>query len=119
MSLFDVTTSELLISYPIIFSLRVLCVLCSTGEPGAEAFLDAMFEDLASTQKSGKEVKGNVYEEMCPLFNNSALLHKETSELFTCPYVRRGVTNNMASSAKVIKSEFYLNACKMSCTFPH
>ncbi|KAF0023599.1 hypothetical protein F2P81_024229 [Scophthalmus maximus] len=29
----------------------------STGEPGAEAFLDAMFEDLASTQKSGKEVK--------------------------------------------------------------
>lgn len=66
---FDVATSALLISYPIIYSLLrcayvcvcvCVCVLYSTGESGAEAFLDALFEELAVRQKSGKEVTGKL-----------------------------------------------------------
>ena len=43
-----------------------VCVSCSTGQPGAEAFLDALFEDLAIRQKSGKEVKGEPLEAFVP-----------------------------------------------------
>lgn len=59
---FDVATSPLLISYPICLLCFIdcvcMCVLFSTGEPGAEAFLDVLFEELASRQKSGKALEG-------------------------------------------------------------
>lgn len=60
---FDVATSALLILYPIVSPVVLfhacvcVCDVCSTGEPGAEAYLDALFEELALRQKSGKEVK--------------------------------------------------------------
>lgn len=35
-----------------------LPMMFSTAEPGAEATLDALFDELASRQKSGKEFRG-------------------------------------------------------------
>lgn len=63
LSAFDVATSALLILYPIVSPVVLVCVclVCSTEEPGAEAFLNALFEELALRQKSGKEVKWSIF----------------------------------------------------------